>query len=60
MLVVRSTADAKSPTSDIAASRSTPPGTITLTPRESASAAATRSPFVTTTSSFCSRSSSAM
>ena len=40
--------------------RTTPPGTMTLTPGASASADATRSPFVTTTSSRFSRSSSAI
>ena len=59
MLVLRRTPEAKSPTSDIAAYRRTPPGTITLTPGASARALATRRPFVTTTSSRLSRSSSA-
>ena len=57
ILVERRTEFAKSPTSDIAACRRTPPGRMTLTPGASASTSAMRRPFVTTTSSCFSRNS---
>ena len=57
--VVPSTPAPMSPTSDIAGSRSIPPVTSTEMPGASASAAAIRRPFVTTTSSRFTRSSSA-
>src|SRR5919107_2222495 len=59
ILVARNASAPTSPTSDIACRRSIPPVTSTEIPGASDSAAAIRRPFVTTTSSFLVRSSSA-
>src|SRR5581483_3830416 len=59
MRVERISSSPRSPTTDIAGRRSIPPVTRTVMPGESASAAAIRRPFVTTTSSRRPRSSRA-